>query len=548
MVELLDWIMDNFTLFIIFLVSILFFLGALSYLITNTKANSEIKRKTAELEREYAAKREQLYQQNANMLQSQQAENERRLAEKRTQMEQEASHLYQTSLLMKRLHLICTKSAFLFEKTAIDDTLIDKKRYNRSIKEPICLVSPVEISASVCGTTGNIYHTTLHSCTCTDFQTHKTPCKHMYKLAEELGLLTPLPYNPRDALLETEKELNEHYVTQYEALYHKCQSKYREMENIRKSDTAKYPWLAKLYADYDAIKDKQCEENLRTKYHPAVKAADAVKEIRQEKYEWERKAKMLEYQLNCYQTLFPWLEEYEEASPTETYDYLQAHSEPDTSEYNAVMRIWLTREEYDTLSNTEKYQRALDRYRKRQKSLWQVGIDYERYIGYLYEQKGYIVKYNGALMGVEDMGRDLIADNGGELLIIQCKRWAKDRQIHENHIFQLYGTMTLSKLQNPRVSVSGVFVTTTTLTETAKRCADFLHIKVIENKPYEDYPMIKCNVSKTGEKIYHLPMDQYYDRAIITPRKGDCYVSTVQEAENLGFRRSYRWSGSQVNN
>ena len=209
------------------------------------------------------------------------------------------------------------------------------------------------------------------------------------------------------------------------------------------------------------------------------------------------------------------------------------------------MRNWLSREEYDNLPNVKKYQLALDRYKQKKKSAWQIGIEYERYIGYLYECAGYSVRYHGALMGLEDMGRDLIADNGAELLIIQCKRWAKEKQIHEKHIFQLYGTMVLSTLQNPRISVKGVFVTTTTLTDMAKRCAQYLNIQVIESKPIADYPLIKCNISKNGEKIYHLPMDLQYDRAIITPYKGDCYVSTVKEAEDLGFRHAYRWSGSR---
>ena len=55
--------------------------------------------------------------------------------------------------------------------------------------------------------------------------------------------------------------------------------------------------------------------------------------------------------------------------------------------------------------------------------------------------------------------------------------------------------------------------------------------------------MIKCHVGKT-EKIYHLPFDQQYDRTQMSRDDGDIYVSTVAEAEKLGFRRAYRWKGS----
>lgn len=36
---------------------------------------------------------------------------------------------------------------------------------------------------------GRIYRTTLVSCTCPDFKERKLPCKHMYRLASEFGLI-----------------------------------------------------------------------------------------------------------------------------------------------------------------------------------------------------------------------------------------------------------------------------------------------------------------------------------------------------------------------
>ena len=42
----------------------------------------------------------------------------------------------------------------------------------------------------------------------------------------------------------------------------------------------------------------------------------------------------------------------------------------------------------------------------------------------------------------------------------------------------------------------------------------------------KSYPMIKCNISpKDGEKIYHLPMDQQYDRVVIGDRRVRGFVS-----------------------
>ena len=545
---IIDWIEQHLAIFITAAFFLFQFLAFLYEAFSNKLAENKIKQKKVALEREYQEKANVLqseYTQKVKQLQNEFDRNNAAFSSWQQNAQAEINEKYHKLFIMNKLYLACMESAFVFDKTAIDDTLLDKNQVLKTINEDMAVVSPVQIVASVRGASGRTYSTTLRSCSCPDFQTRKRPCKHMYKLAEHLGFISLNPQYPRSELLQAEKHLNQEYVSRYEEMYHKCQQEYRNIDKIRNSSSAQYPWLANLYAEYENIRDQQRERNLRIKRPPALKAAEELKTIRHEKKEILRKAKMLEYQLSCYESLFPWLEDYKEASPTEAYDHLQSHAETQDSEYNAVMRDWLSREEYDNLPNVKKYQLALDRYKKKQKSAWQIGIEYERYIGYLYECAGYSVRYQGALMGLEDMGRDLIADNGAELLIIQCKRWAKEKQIHEKHIFQLYGTMVLSTLQNPRISVKGVFVTTTTLTDVAKQCAKYLDIQVIENKPLSDYPLIKCNISKTGERIYHLPMDLQYDRAIITPNKGDCYVSTVKEAEDLGFRRAYRWSGSR---
>jgi hypothetical protein len=56
--------------------------------------------------------------------------------------------------------------------------------------------------------------------------------------------------------------------------------------------------------------------------------------------------------------------------------------------------------------------------------------------------------------------------------------------------------------------------------------------------------MVKCNINpQTGEKIYHLPFDQQYDRVMIGNVEGEFYAETVAEAESRGFRRAFRWMG-----
>ncbi len=56
--------------------------------------------------------------------------------------------------------------------------------------------------------------------------------------------------------------------------------------------------------------------------------------------------------------------------------------------------------------------------------------------------------------------------------------------------------------------------------------------------------MIKCNIGVSGDKIYHLPMDQQYDRIINKKNSKLTYCKTINEAESLGYRKAYKWKGN----
>jgi hypothetical protein len=54
----------------------------------------------------------------------------------------------------------------------------------------------------------------------------------------------------------------------------------------------------------------------------------------------------------------------------------------------------------------------------------------------------------------------------------------------------------------------------------------------------EEDKRIKCNVSQSGEKIYHLKGDRLYNTVKIDKSKGEFYARTETEALEKGFRRS----------
>lgn len=53
-------------------------------------------------------------------------------------------------------------------------------------------------------------------------------------------------------------------------------------------------------------------------------------------------------------------------------------------------------------------------------------------------------------------------------------------------------------------------------------------------------PEIKGNISQSGEKIYHMPGQQYYKVTEISTSEGEKMFCTEDEAKSAGWRRSKR--------
>jgi hypothetical protein len=333
----------------------------------------------------------------------------------------------------------------------------------------------------------------------------------------------------------------------------------KALKKIISEKTKGFPWLADALSKYYSIKEMELADYLEGKKHPAKKAAEEVRNISKEKRLLKKESVILRNYVAYYESLFPWLREYVSDDIDDLVNDIYQEKEQDSQE-DPVKR-YMTPAEYKKLSPSKRNQKALDRYWSKKKSKWEIGRDYERYIGYLYEQKGYSVCYHGIKERFEDLGRDLIAKKDNEIVVIQCKYWASHKQIHENHVTQLLGTTLKLWLENSKSKsmsyvgkfqeyiksnqIRGILVTSTNLSDTAREFAKELDIIVDEEFPFKPYPSIKCNISKsTGEKIYHLPIDQQYDTIVIEKDKGESYVNTVKEAEELGFRRAYRWSGN----
>lgn len=390
-----------------------------------------------------------------------------------------------------------------------------------------------------------------------DYTNAKTNFINEYnKTVSEIKQEKDIVINKYNQLISEHKKKEEAFLAhcqKEEARIAECDKQITEREKLFNMKVKDISVLARFVSDLEFQRDGSRVDWLLDKKRPAVKASELVNDIRHEKLNLNIKLKKAEYLLKYYEQLVPWLTEVDD-------DYLDPELNKtgnlDFDDNKDAASYWLSKDEFTKLTTQEKYQLALDRYKKRNKSNAEIGRDFERYIGYQYEMRGYAVEYRGIVDGFEDRGRDLLCHKNNATLVVQCKYWSKQKTIHENHINQLFGTTVKYFLEkHPQATfidffselemktIIPVFVTSTKLSDTAKEFAASLNITVVENKTLGDYPIIKCNVNKnTGEKIYHLPFDQQYDKVKISG-KGECYAMTIAEAEAKGFRRAKKWLG-----
>ena len=323
----------------------------------------------------------------------------------------------------------------------------------------------------------------------------------------------------------------------------------REVLSSIRKESALLPSVVSLLKEVESQIDFSQSRYLRTKSRPAVKAAEALDEARKELRESKALSRALENQVSLYEANVPWLKSLLDYSLDDINKGLAiAVKEQSAVKSEDADRIHLSEAEWASLSRIDRSQLALNRYfETRHKNAWLAGVAYERYVGAWYEEEGFSVIYNGAISGKEDQGIDLICTRDSIVVLVQCKRLSPTKEIpvRENVVAQIYGASLFYAHKNA-IDITCTIPTICTnykLSDTAKEFASALNVHVVEGESFKKYAAIKCN-NKGSEKIYHLPFDQQYDKIHINKSLGDCYVSTVKEAESLGFRRAYKWSGT----
>jgi hypothetical protein len=330
--------------------------------------------------------------------------------------------------------------------------------------------------------------------------------------------------------------------------YEKCIKEKDELyELLQQRNNSSITRITSLYADFLTIEYDISQKYLKNKIRPARTEAKRIEELQCKTKKYIEQFNLMQYKYEELLNLFPELQNY-----ADDFDSLKElenirNVEQLQDEYDRVHN-YITKEEYQKLSETERNQLALDKYiNSPNKSNWQIGRDYELFVGYYFRRHlYYAVEQYGIEKKLDDLGCDIIARKDNSVFIIQCKRWKESRKIHEKHILQLYGTSVLLKRYYKGIlapslfdlTVGCIFISTHEVTDKAKEIAKVLNV-VIQTIEFKEFPRIKCNINNNGEKIYHLPFDQQYDRTKIE-NEGEFYASTVKEAEENGFRRAFR--------
>lgn len=327
------------------------------------------------------------------------------------------------------------------------------------------------------------------------------------------------------------------YKEKAESLYEIVAIEKNHYSSMLSGQIKAFPYLSGMIADYILLEDER-NNNYNGRSKTLLERKLRITDLIREKKQLIAQQRETAYKLDFLLAAFPELEDFLDTDYRDmqtTFDY---HDHDPAKDY-------LSKEEWQSLSVSERNQLALDRYvESHSKSKWQIGRDYELSVGHMYLQQGFKVDFTGTTQKYDDLGRDLVATKGKKVYIIQCKYWSQDKVIHEKHIFQLYGTSYCYQLDHPEFEVIPVFVTNIDFSSTARKFAKALNVTLVKNYPLNDFPRIKCNIGKDPDggasMIYHLPMDQQYDSVVID-KPGECYALTVQEAEAMGFRRAYKW-------
>ena len=322
-----------------------------------------------------------------------------------------------------------------------------------------------------------------------------------------------------------------------------AKEKFLKNELEIKKELANYklnPIMINLYNEYYEKVTKRHQDYFIYKTRPSIKSAEIIANFKNDYKNLQIENRQLKLILSQF-------------IPDEEIDNKESKEESSFDvEEKAYKYVRLPKEQWEKLTYVEKLDVVLERYKNSWKDKLNIGLEFERYCGYLYEKKGYQVKYWGILNGKSDGGIDLVAKSKTKTLYIQCKYWGTSKTIRENTISQLFGSALkmaldngetyetfIKKIKSEKIRI--ILLTKTEISEEAKSFCEKLNViyqEKIEIK--QNYPRVKLVYGE--EKIFYIPTDLQYDNISFgSTNKEYGRAFTCKEAEEKGYRHCYRW-------
>ena len=177
-----------------------------------------------------------------------------------------------------------------------------------------------------------------------------------------------------------------------------------ETHHVLQEASQGFPWLARALANYEILDDFRSK--YKTHRDRNLTRPKRVAEIVARSREYRTEYHIARSRLDYYETLCPWITEYIDIDLDTLIELTKASKDAESDD--DPVRRYLAVGEYERLSPGGRNQLALERYLSKKKSPWELGRDYERFIGYCYEQDRWSVEYFGILEGLSDLGRDLV--------------------------------------------------------------------------------------------------------------------------------------------
>ena len=131
-----------------------------------------------------------------------------------------------------------------------------------------------------------------------------------------------------------------------------------------RDDSALLPSLVRWVESLEEARDAAISLTLRTKKHPARKAAEEVRIARADGRQAKRELRLAMNRVDLYESLAPWLAEYTELTVGELIDAIREEEESRASADRGEDPVtrFVPKAEWKNLSSAERNQLALDRY------------------------------------------------------------------------------------------------------------------------------------------------------------------------------------------